>query len=137
METCLICNVKIPQPTIGRPKKFCSTKCKEKYRYVKEFSQACKHCEKLFNGSKKQYCSIECRKAYNALNHKTYLMICGECNIMYEAKKTDSAFCSRTCRGKHEWKNKEIFVKTCVQCNNSFETRNEDTQYCSPLCINL
>lgn len=140
MDTCLNCNQPVKEFfKSGKAKKYCSEKCMTDYNSKHRAKQErlpkkrnCKFCEKEII-SKSVYCSIECRKAYNKANHKTYLLCCEACGIMYESKIYNGKYCTEACRKVASVRNRTI-VKICDQCGNEYKSYN-DTHFCSPACV--
>jgi len=65
VETCLKCGVELPAYENGRPRRFCSDECRQKYWNVhpKQYqtSHVCPVCGKSFKARKsRKYCSHTC-----------------------------------------------------------------------------
>src|SRR4051812_32178022 len=97
METCFVCSKPIVTKAVGRPKKFCSDKCKSKDKLLNQVKE-CNFCKKVITGTTSQYCSTECRKAYNKVNRKTYMQVCQVCCKMFETRMPHANVCSTKCR---------------------------------------
>ena len=65
---CLYCGSPLPEyQGKGRPRKFCSKQCKDRYHVLlyqrkNKRTEHCKNCGRLLLWEAKDYCSEECRK---------------------------------------------------------------------------
>lgn len=118
MTGCLHCGGALP-PRIGSGGqfKFCRTKCRNRYRYLRvnqRPERKCKGCEALLPAgahANRDYCTRACKKAVDSVvakarypgNYKPrrYHKLCGMCGRDFTTARPMARFCSNPCLRRH------------------------------------
>jgi len=100
------CGGLINQKNIGRPKKYCSNICRDKYSRAK-ISYTCKNCGKIFYRRKRTtretyYCSYKCSvdfRTYTKKDMKKHVCrLCDEEFYRLPGNSNPNIFCSKRCQ---------------------------------------
>lgn len=139
---CRTCQSPVEQPRIGRPKLYCSLRCRNEYwhsKYEGTFKRhrqwkrrrKCKQCRKWFavKGPKHLFCSPKChQKSRNKGPVTSHCTACGASFVSARARTHCSSRCRKTPRR----------TRCCSVCGNSFNLRrgNGRVKTCSRKCWN-
>jgi endogenous inhibitor of DNA gyrase (YacG/DUF329 family) len=144
-KKCKLCGVKInfEANRKGRPKKFCSLRCRTIYHTGKtpfeKILNNCLICGRTFYSAarKAKYCSPKCRYE-KSTEHKKRIVICENCGKKFETKHSTKRFCDSFCIRESTRKrlsNKyETLIKKCENCGNLYTTKRKHKKTCSKKC---
>lgn len=127
MKECKQCKVQISDN-----KKYCSDKCKEKYKYdTTPYIKNCSVCKNVFLGKKgTKTCSPECKLK----SQKLYKKVCLVCKNKFNARG-NGLYCSDVCYRTANSTTKGLIVLRCEVCHNNFQTlRTSSDVVCSDKC---
>lgn len=111
---CLYCNKVIEEASVsGSTKRYCSEKCKHKYRTS---IKTCVYCGKEFIATKnKIYCSKVCKSK----GLKPFEKKCEWCGITYKAHNL-SKYCSERCKRNSNDINLNKILRLCEHCGEPY-----------------
>lgn len=142
LEKCKVCGCYIEGSEQGRPKEYCSNKCKWGFRRQNDRplkNKICLNCNKSFlsHSKIKKFCSNECYKEHRNREKRTRgeIQKCKFCGIVFLIKERNAIYCSDLCC-KRAWAGRNKIDKVCVICGGRFKTNRKSTKCCSRECTN-
>lgn len=162
-RSCEECNEVFEPRAFGKPQKFCSPKCRQRFKarkfraenpdYYKQerYSRAkpklpergCENCGRNFQPIREnhRFCGAECSNM-GLLAARKKLSLCWECGTEFAPATPTVRYCD-SCRDRDyrerfekasNFRKFELETKACGNCAKSFVPRSAHQQFCSKLC---
>jgi HNH endonuclease len=145
-QPCALCGAPFTQSPRGRPRRFCSPKCRGRAREARRgprhsihVPRSCEACGKAYLPPRKnsRFCSVRCRQRGQPLLNRT----CAQCGAAFTAYRSPERFCSKRCRYRYRDAHRGT-LQPCARCgemflNNSMGKTRDVRRYCSRACVRL
>lgn len=100
----------------GKYKKYCSEKCRYKYKPVEAKEQICEKCGKTFVAKyKRRFCSDRCRYGAYKKKLKGTIKVCKGCGKEFTVNKGTGGYCSNKCYNESKRKSHYEFCKELLE----------------------
>jgi len=159
MQNCEYCDKEFEASKsgkVGRKKKYCSERCRERHRHgimlthkEKHNIFVCKQCHKdFYSENVKRLCSVECENKYKSKYRKPEIRIknehvktCNICNSEFTTTQSKALCCSDECRSKRrvecakEKDYRKSYTYICSFCGIEYHPKTKNrNKYCSREC---